>query len=103
MTLHAVPPPASPIFRVARGDDGPPTDPFAPPPWERADADGTFGNRFDDPGQADGIPEEERFRVVYVATQREGAFRRRSRTSAPIWRRSRRWARSGERWESRNR
>ncbi len=27
MTLHAVPPPASPIFRVARGDTGSPVDP----------------------------------------------------------------------------
>jgi hypothetical protein len=74
MTLHAVPPPTSPIFRVARGDNGPPVNPFASSPWERADADGTFGNRFDDPGQADGIPEEGRFRIVYAATQREGAF-----------------------------
>jgi hypothetical protein len=74
MTLHVVPAPLSPLFRVARGDDGPPVDPFVPPSWARADADGTFGNRFDDPGQAEGIPEEERFRVVYAATQREGAF-----------------------------
>jgi len=74
MTLHAVPPPASPLFRVARGDEGPPVDPFFPPSWERVDADGTFGNRFDDPGKADGIPEEERFRVIYAATQRDGAF-----------------------------
>ncbi len=74
MTLHAVPPPASPIFRVARGDDAPPVDPFLPPSWERADADGTFGSRFDDPGKADGVPEEERFRVIYAATQRDGAF-----------------------------
>ncbi len=74
MTLHAVPPPSSPIFRVARGEDGPPVDPFFPPSWERADADSTFGNRFDDPGKADGIPEEERFRVIYAATQRDGAF-----------------------------
>jgi hypothetical protein len=74
MTLHAVPPPASPVFRVARGDDGPPADPFVPPSRARTDADGTCGNRFDDPGQAEGIPEEERFRVIYAATQREGAF-----------------------------
>lgn len=74
MTLHAVPPPASPIFRVARGDDGLPVDPLLPPSWERADADGTFGNRFDDPGKAEGVPKEERFRVIYVATQRDGAF-----------------------------
>jgi len=74
MTLLAVPPPVSPIFRVARGDDGPPGDPFLPPSWERAGTDGTFGNRFDDPGKADGVPEEGRFRVIYAATQREGAF-----------------------------
>ncbi len=74
MTLHAVPPPPSPIFRVARGDNGPPVDPFLPPPWERADVDGTFGSRFDDPGKADGVPEEARFRVLYAATQRDGAF-----------------------------
>ncbi len=74
MTLHAVPPPLSPVFRVARGNGGPPADPFVPPSWERADADGTFGNRFDDPGKADGAPEGERFRVVYAATQRDGAF-----------------------------
>ena len=74
MTLHAVPPPASPLFRVARGDEGPPGDPFLPPSWERAGADGTFGNRFDDPGKADGISEEERFRMIYSATQRDGAF-----------------------------
>ncbi|MDQ2786175.1 MAG: RES domain-containing protein [Chloroflexota bacterium] len=59
---------------MARGADGSPTDPFAPPPWERADADGTFGNRFDDPGKVDGIPEEKRFRIVYAAAQRDGAF-----------------------------
>ena len=74
MTLHAVPPPASPIFRVARGNDGPPVDPFLPPPWERAHVDGTFGSRFDDPGKADGVPAEARFRVIYAATQRDGAF-----------------------------
>ncbi len=74
MTLHWVPPPPSPLVRVARGDAGPPSDPFAPPTWERADVDGTFGNRFDDPGKEDGIPEAAQFRVVYAATQREGAF-----------------------------
>ena len=74
MTLHAVPPPVSPVFRVARGNDAPPLDAFAPPAWGRAAADGTFGNRFDDPGKADGIPDGSRFRVLYCATQREGAF-----------------------------
>lgn len=74
MTLHAVPPPASPVFRVARGDDAPPLDAFVPPAWGRAAADGTFGNRFDDPGKADDISEASRFRMLYCATQREGAF-----------------------------
>lgn len=74
MTLHAIPPPTSPVYRVARGDSGPPTDAFTPPDWARVGADGTFGNRFDDPGAADGLPESARFRVVYAATQRAGAF-----------------------------
>lgn len=74
MTLYAVPPPSSPVLRVARGDVGPPSDPFALPGWERAGADGTFGNRFDDPGKGDSLAEETRFRVVYAATQRAGAF-----------------------------
>ena len=74
MTLYAVPPPSLPVFRGARGDAGPPSDPFAPLGWERAGPDGTFGNRFDDPGKADDRTEETRFRVVYAATQRTGAF-----------------------------
>lgn len=74
MTLHSVPPPSFPVFRVARGDNGPPTDAFAPPGWDRVGADDTFGNRFDDPGAADDLPEAARFRVVYAATQRAGAF-----------------------------
>ncbi len=74
MTLHVVLPPLSPVFRVARGNGEPPADPFVPPPWERADADGTFGNRFDDPSKADGVPEGGRFRVIYAATQRDGAL-----------------------------
>ncbi len=81
MTLYAVPPPSSPVFRVVRGGAGPPSDPFAPPGWERAGADGTFGNRFDDPGTADSLAEETRFRVVYAATQRAGAF---AETIAPF-------------------
>lgn len=67
--LVAVPPPDTPVYRVARG-----ADPFAPPPWEYADDDGTFGNRFDDPGALVGIPESERFRTIYCATQRAAAF-----------------------------
>jgi hypothetical protein len=57
------------VFRVARGFDV-----FAPPDWAWAKEDGTFTNRFDDPGAYRGIPEEERFRVIYCATQPAGAF-----------------------------
>jgi hypothetical protein len=57
------------VVRVGRGPD-----PFEPPPWEYALEDGTFGNRYDDPGAARGIPREHRFRVVYCSTSAEGAF-----------------------------
>ena len=57
------------VFRVARGFDV-----FAPPRWSLVEEDGTFGNRFDDPGAYRGIPEDNRFRVIYCATQRAGAF-----------------------------
>jgi hypothetical protein len=57
------------VYRVARGFDA-----FAPPDWGWAKDDGTFGNRFDDPGAYRGIPEEQRFRVIYCATQSVGAF-----------------------------
>jgi hypothetical protein len=57
------------VFRVARGE----RDPFAPPPWDIALADGTFGDRFDDPGGGD-LPGAERFRVVYCASTAEAAI-----------------------------
>jgi hypothetical protein len=57
------------VYRVARG-----FDPFAPPDWAFAKDDGTFGNRFDDPGAYRGMPEERRFRVIYCATEPAGAF-----------------------------
>jgi len=57
------------VYRVARGFDA-----FAPPDWAFAREDGTFGNRFDDPGAYRGIPEENRFRVLYCAAQPAGAF-----------------------------
>jgi hypothetical protein len=63
------PPEGRRVYRVCRGFDV-----FAPPDWSWAHEDGTFGNRFDDPGKYRGIPEEDRFRVVYCATQRAGAF-----------------------------
>ena len=55
------------MFRVSRDFDV-----FALPDWSWAQEDGTFGNRFDDPGRYRGIPEEDRFRVVYCATQWAG-------------------------------
>lgn len=42
-------------------------DPFAPADRGYAGEDGTFGNRFDDPRVEHGVPEEERFRVIYCA------------------------------------
>ena len=44
-------------------------DPLAPPDWPYA-----HGNRFDDPGEVDGISPEARFRVVYCASERVCAF-----------------------------
>jgi hypothetical protein len=75
--LAHVHPPDTFVYRVARGPN-----PFAPPYWELAsEEDGTFGNRFDDPGalpdpsgRRSVIPSEARFRVVYCSTQRAGAF-----------------------------
>jgi hypothetical protein len=49
-------------------------DPFAPPPWDRAGLDGTFGGRFDDPSAARGLTTHQRFRAVYCATTAEGAY-----------------------------
>ena len=67
--LPYVAPPEGPVFRVSRGFEV-----FSPPPWSLVEEDGTFGNRFDDPGAYRGIKEDQRFRVVYCATQRAGAF-----------------------------
>jgi hypothetical protein len=57
------------VYRVGRGDDA-----FAPPPWEYAFEDGTFNNRNDDPRADRGVPKGERFRVIYCATRRAGAY-----------------------------
>ncbi len=54
---------------MGRGDDA-----FAPPPWEFVFEDGTFHNRYDDPRADRGVPEEERFRVIYCATRAAGAY-----------------------------
>jgi hypothetical protein len=69
--LAEVGPPDDGIYRLARR----PGAVFGPVPWNVADPiDGTFRNRFDDPGQAFGIPREERFRAISCATERIGAF-----------------------------
>jgi hypothetical protein len=68
--LPAVSPPkGGVVFRVGRGLDA-----FAPPPWDRANEDGTFGNRFDDPRADRGVAEEDRFRVIYCASRLVGAY-----------------------------
>lgn len=53
--------PSAPLHRLARG-----SDPWAYPPWAAADPDGTFGNRWDDPGDV--------YRVLYACSQRRGCF-----------------------------
>ncbi len=49
------------LYRLGRRPD-----PWAWPDWAYAEADGTFGNRYDDP---QGI-----YRVLYASTQRTGTF-----------------------------
>lgn len=49
------------LFRVGRAPD-----PWAWPDWSNAAADGTFGNRFDDPQSA--------YRVLYASSERLGAL-----------------------------
>jgi hypothetical protein len=53
--------PPQTIFRIARRPD-----PWEPPDWSRANPDGTFGNRFDDP--------EGYYRVLYAASQKLSCF-----------------------------
>lgn len=66
--IVAVPPPRAPVFRVGRTPD-----PFAVPSWAFAHPDGTFGNRFDDPGGHHGVAPAGRFRILYLATESAGA------------------------------
>ena len=49
------------IYRIARRPD-----PWQPPDWSRANPDGTFGNRFDDP--------EGYYRVIYASSQKLSCF-----------------------------
>ena len=53
--------PPRPLYRIGRAPD-----PWAWPRWDYQHTDGTFGNRWDDPGA--------RFRVIYAASQRLGSF-----------------------------
>jgi hypothetical protein len=53
--------PPTEIFRVARKPD-----PWQPPDWSRANLDGTFGNRFDDPSGY--------YRVLYASSQEVSCF-----------------------------
>lgn len=53
--------PPETIYRIARRPD-----PWQPPDWSRANPDGTFGNRFDDP--------EGYYRVIYAASQKLSCF-----------------------------
>ena len=50
------------VYRLGRAPD-----PWEWPDWSRANEDGTFGNRYDDP---DG-----RYRMLYASTEREATFR----------------------------
>lgn len=68
--MVTVSPPSGGLYRLVRG----PAEPFSAPDWDRAAPDGTFGNRFDDPGADERRPREERFRMVYCATQRVATF-----------------------------
>jgi hypothetical protein len=53
--------PEGPLYRVARAPDA-----WAWPDWSYAGADGTFGNRFDDPAGS--------YRVLYASSTRLGAL-----------------------------
>lgn len=61
-------PPSHGLYRIARRQAGP----FDPADWNYAGEDGTFGNRFDDPRSE--LPEDQRFRMIYCASDRRGAF-----------------------------
>lgn len=61
--------PHSPLYRV-----GWPPDPFVLPDWRYARPDGAFGGRYDDPRAGHGVPPRERYRILYLASQPEGAY-----------------------------
>jgi RES domain len=53
--------PSGTLHRIGRRPD-----PWAWPDWSRANPDGTFGNRYDDPGGE--------YRVLYASSDRRGAY-----------------------------
>ena len=65
-----MPPPVGGVYRLGQRS----ANWFAPPDWAYVHDDGTFGNRFDDPSAATGVPPEGRFRAIYCATQRAATF-----------------------------
>lgn len=67
--MAAVAAPRGPVYRVGRTPR-----PLAPPSWAFTKADGTFGNRFDDPSARHGVAPANRFRMLYLATTSAGAF-----------------------------
>jgi hypothetical protein len=69
-----VPPPRDPVTRVGRLG----SDLWQPNRWDssrRKEDDGTFGYRFDDPGDLHDppIPDAEKFRIIYCSTELTGA------------------------------
>jgi hypothetical protein len=79
--------PITGVHRVGRGSNA-----FEPPSWGYCGEDGTFGNRFDDPrGREDPVSTlptlapQERFKVVYCATDKSGAFGETLARFRPDW------------------
>jgi hypothetical protein len=66
--LPTVAAPGTGLYRLARRNSGP----FDAPDWAFVSERETFGGRFDDP-RAD-LPFEQRFRVIYCASDRRGVF-----------------------------
>ena len=68
-SIQLAAPPRAPLYRV-----GWPPDPFVPPDWRYARPDGAFGGRYDDPRAGQGVPPRQRYRILYLASQHEGAY-----------------------------
>ncbi|MCA9858476.1 MAG: RES family NAD+ phosphorylase [Thermomicrobiales bacterium] len=66
--FHTVEPPLSGIYRLGRSASAL----FAPPDWSNAIERDTFSGRFDDP-RTD-LGKEQRFRIIYCASDRRTAF-----------------------------